>query len=210
MSNEREVLNAFPPEHRGPALKHLDLNINSLPMDQALGIHWDVEADTFNLVVSNKSQSNTRKGILSSIATNYDPLGLVGPLILPGREINQELCRLKYDWNDRLPEELTVKWRDWKRGLGSLTSCSIPRPFTPLGFGKGERAEFHHFADASEDHRYGPVTYLRFVNKEGNIHNSFVMGKSRVKPLRSGISDEQTYYDGVRRPHRHFGTALIL
>ena len=32
------------------------------------------------------------------------------------------------------------------------------------------------------------MTYLRLVNKEGGIHNSFVMGKSRVRPLRSGIS----------------------
>ena len=113
---------------------------------------------------------------------------MVGPLILPGREINQELRRLKYDWKDKLPDELAVRWRDWKRGLASLTSYSIPRPFTPRGFGVGERAELDHFADASEEHGYGTVTYLHFVNKEGNIHNSFVMGKSRVRPLRSGIS----------------------
>lgn len=125
---------------------------------------------------------------MSSIATIYDPLGLVGPLILPGREINQELCRLKYDWNDGLPDELAVRWRDWKKGLASLASYSIPRSFTPRDFGEVERAELHHFADASEGHGYGTVTYLRFVNKEGGIHNSFVMGKSRVRPLRSGIS----------------------
>ena len=188
MSNEREVLDAFPPEHHAPAVKDLDLNLNSLPMDRALGIHWDVEADTFNLVVSGKSQPETRKGVMSSIATIYDPLGLVGPLILPGREINQELCRLKYDWNDSLPDELAVKWRDWKKGLASLTSYSIPRSFTPRDFGEVERAELHHFADASEGHGYGTVTYLRFVNKEGGIYNSFVIGKSRVRPLRSGIS----------------------
>ena len=125
MSNEREVLNAFSPEHRAPAVKDLDLNLNSLPM----GVHWDVEADFFNLVVSGESQPETRKGVMSLIATIYDPLGLVGPLILPGREINQELCRLKYAWNDRLPDELAVKW---KKGLASLTSYSIPRSFTPM------------------------------------------------------------------------------
>ena len=53
MSNERKVLNAFP---RAPAVKDLDLNHDSLLMDLALGIHWVVEADTFNLVVSDKSQ----------------------------------------------------------------------------------------------------------------------------------------------------------
>lgn len=188
MSNEREVLNAFPLDHRAPAVKNLDLKLDSLPMDRALGIHWDVEADTFNLVVSNKLQPETRKGILSSIATVYDPLGLAGPLLLPGREINQELCRMKYDWNDKLPDELAVKWRDWKRGLASLTSYSIPRSLTPRDFGEVERAELHHFADASEGHGYGTVSYLRFVNKDGSIHNSFVMGKSRVRPLRSGIT----------------------
>ena len=125
MLNEREVLNSFSLEHRPLAVKNLDLNLNSLPMDQALGIHWDVDTDAFNLVVSGKSQPEIRKGVMSSIATIYNPLGLVGPLILPGREINQELCRLKYDWNDRLPDELAVKWRDWKKGLASLTSYSI-------------------------------------------------------------------------------------
>ncbi|XP_020610089.1 uncharacterized protein LOC110048657 [Orbicella faveolata] len=188
MSNEREVLNAFPPEHHAPAVKNLDLKLNSLPMDASLGIHWDVEVDTLNLVVCDKPQPETRKGILSSIAMIYDPLGMAGPILLPGREINQELCRMKYGWNDKLPDELVVKWRNWKSGLASLTGYSIPRSLTRGGFGEVERAELHHFADASEEHGYGTVSYLRFINREGNIHNSFVMGKSRVRPLRSGIS----------------------
>lgn len=33
MSNEHKVLDAFPPEHRAPALTVLDLNLNSLPTD---------------------------------------------------------------------------------------------------------------------------------------------------------------------------------
>ena len=32
------------------------------------------------------------------------------------------------------------------------------------------------------------MTYVHLVNKEGGIHNSFVMGNLRVRPLRSGIS----------------------
>ena len=157
MSNEREVLNAFSPEHRAPAV-NLNLNLNSLLMDRTQGIHWDVEADTFNLVLSGQTQPDIRKGVMSSIATIYELLGLVGPLILPGREINQELCRLKYDWNDRLPDELALKWRDWKKGLASLTSYSIPRFFTPRDFGEVERAELRHLADASKGHGYGTVT----------------------------------------------------
>ena len=75
-----------------------------------------------------------------------------------------------------------------EESLANLTSCSIPRSFTPRDFGEVERAELHDLADASQGHGYGTVTYLRFINKEGSIHNSFMMGKSRVRPLRRGIS----------------------
>ena len=108
MSNES--LNAFPPEHCAPAVKDLYLNLNNLPTDQALGIHWDVQANIFNFVVSNKPEPETRRNILSSIVTIYDTLGLAAPLILPGREINQELSGLKYDWNHKLPVKLAVQW----------------------------------------------------------------------------------------------------
>ena len=189
MSNEREVLRAFQPEDRAPTFKNLDLKLDSLPVDRALGIHWNVEDDTFNLVVGDTIQPETRRGVLSSIATIYDPLGYAGPLLLPGREINQEpSCRMKYEWDERLPEELIARWREWNNGLASLNNFSIPRAFIPSDFGDVERVELHHFADASEGHGYGTVSYLRFVNKEGRIHVTFVMGKSRVRPLRSGVS----------------------
>ena len=147
-----------------------------------------MEDDTFNLVVGDKIQPETRRGILSSIATIYGPLGYAGPLLLPGRKLNQELCRMKCKWDERLPEELVARWREWKNGIAILNNFSIPRAFVPSDFGDAKRVELHHFAGASEGHGYGTASYLRFVNKDGRIHVSFVMGKSRVRPLRSGVS----------------------
>ena len=48
--------------------------------------------------------------------------------------------------------------------------------------------ELHHFADASQEHGYGTVSYLRLINERGEIRCSFVMGKSRVKPLNKAIT----------------------
>ena len=104
---------------RAPAIKDLDLESEALSIDRALAIHWDVEEDTIKLVVNNEEKPENRKGVLSSIATIYDPLGFASPLILHGREINQELYRLKFDWNDKLPEELGARWKEW-RGLVRL------------------------------------------------------------------------------------------
>ena len=95
---------------------------------------------------------------------------------------------MKYKWDERLPEELVAKWREWKYGLASLNNFSILRAFISFGFGDVQRVELHHFADTSEGHGYGTALHLRFVSKDGRIHVSFVMGKSRVRPLKSGVS----------------------
>ena len=44
-------------------------------------------------------------------------------------------------------------------------------------------SRLHHFSDASEL-GYGAVSYLRSVNSHGNIDCSFVMGKSRLAPVK--------------------------
>ncbi|XP_068712838.1 uncharacterized protein [Montipora foliosa] len=188
ISNRRDVLLAFPVEERAPQIKDLDLKSDSLPLDRALGIHWDVEHDIINFVFGKGEQPENRKGVLSSISTVYDPLGFSSPLLLPGREINQELCKMKFSWTDTLPEKLCLRWRKWKEDLMSLQDFNIPRCLKPEGFGRVTRAELHHFADASQEHRYGTVSYLRLINDQGNTHCSFVMGKSRVKPLNGAVT----------------------
>ena len=115
-------------------------------------------------------QPENRKGVLSSISTVYDPLGFARPLLMPGREINQEPCKMKFSWNDTLPEELCRRWRKWKEDLTNLQGFNIPR----WKEGRVARAELHHFADASQEHGYGTASYLRLVNDQGNIYCSFV------------------------------------
>ena len=73
-----------------------------------------MERDTIDFVVSNKEQPNNRKGVLSSVATVFDPLGFASPFLLPGKEMNQELCKLNFDWNDKLPKELCLRWSKWR------------------------------------------------------------------------------------------------
>ncbi|XP_063050269.1 uncharacterized protein LOC134445113 [Engraulis encrasicolus] len=57
------------------------------------------------------------------------------------------------------------------------------RCMKPAQFGQVTSAQLHHFSDASES-GYGCVSYLRLENAEQEVHISFVMGKSRVAPLK--------------------------
>ena len=181
-------MSTFPVVERAPQVKNLDLNSQSLPTDRALGIHWNVERDTIDFVVSTKEQPNNRKGVLSSAAAVFDPLGFASPLILPGKEINQELCKLKFDWNHKLPEEFCLLWSKWRAGLTSLEGFGIPRCYKPREFREVKCKEIHHFADASQEHGNGTASYLCLNNNQDQIHCSFVMGKSCVRPLRSAVT----------------------
>ena len=44
-------------------------------------------------------------------------------------------------------------------------------------------AELHHFSDASNQ-GYGQCSYLRLEDEKHNVHCTFMMGKSRVAPLK--------------------------
>ena len=59
-----------------------------------------------------------------------------------------------------------------------MSSC-----LKPPDFGCTAVAQLHHFSDASE-YAYGTVSYLRLENKQGGKHCWFLMGKSRVAPLK--------------------------
>lgn len=49
-------------------------------MDCALAVRWDIERDTIVLIVDDKKKQKTVKGMLSSIAIVYDPLGFASQL----------------------------------------------------------------------------------------------------------------------------------
>ena len=64
-----------------------------------------------------------------------------------------------------------------------LQSISIPRCYKPKDFGEVVRTELHHFSDASVQ-GYGQCSYLRLVDDTNKVHCAFVMGKSRVAPIK--------------------------
>lgn len=183
VSNDRKVLESIPPSERAINVKDMDLAFDDLPLERALGIQWDVESDRFRLNVSLKEQPATRRGILSTVASLYDPLGFVAPVILKAKIILQEMCRRGIGWDDPLTDELRPKWEQWRSDLAHLDNFTISRTYSPVGFGRISKTELHHFSDASVK-GYGQCSYLRLQNEEGDIHCALVVGKSRVSPTK--------------------------
>ena len=182
VSNERRVLEKVPSSERASSIENLDLDFESLPMERALGIKWCVESDELRFSTNVTNPGNTRRQILSTIASLYDPLGLLSPFVLLGKLILQEMCRDNLGWDDPISDVLKLKWKKWLLELDNLVDIRILRCIQPAKPMNAIKFELHHFSDASLI-GYGSCSYLRVVGVD-TIHCSLLFGKSRVAPTK--------------------------
>ena len=182
-SNSKAVLEAMPADDRSKDLKDLDLRHDVLPVQRSLGTYWCIETDTIGFRIELKDKPLTRRGILSTVCSVYDPLGIVAPVILVGKQLLQELCHDGIEWDDPVPSHVHSQWEKWRSELPLLEKITIARCVKPPSFGEPVVTELHSFSDAS-DVGLGQVTYLRLVNNLNQVHVSFLMGKARVAPLK--------------------------
>ena len=181
-SNSRRLIEAIDPEDRSKEIKKLDIDYDSLPVERALGVTWDVETDKLGFSSKDVDKSPTRRRILAVVASVYDPLGIVAPYVLKAKGILQNLCQKKIGWDEEIPQDQRNLWNQWLGDLPRIKEVQLDRCFKSAAVLPPQQVQLHHFADASEK-GYGTVTYLRYVNR-AQIHCSFVIAKSRVAPLK--------------------------
>ena len=182
-SNDKEILAGIPEAERDDSVALLDLSKDELPTERTLGVHWDMKLDCFTFLISLREKAVTRRGILSVVASVYDPLGLVSPVTLQGKLLLQELCKLELGWDAEVPSELADRWKAWTSSLPLLANLKVRRSYAPPGFGPVRTYQLHHFADASKD-AYGVVTYLRMTNEHGHVACCLLVSRARVAPLK--------------------------
>ena len=96
VSNSVEVMQAFPVTDRAKDLRDLDLSADELPAQRSLRVYWDLENDTFTFRLSAAERPFTRRGVLSTINSLYDPLGLAAPVVIIGKQLLQQLMKIKH------------------------------------------------------------------------------------------------------------------
>ena len=182
VSNVPEVLKDLPNEDK-KVIESETLNL--CQSETALGLPWNVQKDTLSLCnMSLKESKPTRRGILSTVSSIYDPLGIASPFVLEGKLILQKLCQLNLNWDDSLPDSSLKALIDWKSNLPCLKEIVVPRCYKPAKFSDVIKdVSLHHFSDAS-DFAYGCCSYVRLVDSNEQIHCSLVVGKSRVAPIK--------------------------
>ena len=142
-----------------------------------LGVKWNKVEDTIavQFPVVNTSSAISKREVLAKLAKVYDPLGLVSPVTLQGKQIYREVCDYKAAWDAPIPENLRVRWLKWEHSLPD--EITIRRPIAPhqqpvLSF------ELHVFGDAST-HGVGAAVYS-VVHQEDGITQTLVVAKARL------------------------------
>ncbi|XP_028517140.1 uncharacterized protein LOC110246561 [Exaiptasia diaphana] len=182
-SNSKTVIETIAEEDRAKGIKNIDLDKQPLPLERVLGVEWCTESDNLKFRITLKDKPLTRRGVLATISSIYDPLGLAAPFLLKGKRILQRLCKENVEWDDPIPQDLRAQWEKWRGELHLLEELSVPRCFLTADFGELKNVELHHFSDASNE-GYGQCSYLRLVDEHDKINCSLVMGKARVAPLK--------------------------
>ena len=124
--------------------KHEDVDEISV-----LGMNWNTIQDTFAFKQPKASMEKsppTKRSVLATTASYYDPLGFLAPLVMPAVSFVSGLWDKNYGWDDPLNEEDIMAWAEIAKNLKIGATKKIPRfhDFDPK-----KTVKLHVMTDAS-------------------------------------------------------------
>ena len=188
-----------------------DINLTDSPIEKVLGMYWTSELDIFSYKVKinfskkvkgvrtepdvNKKQcildfpmDLTRRKILSTIASIYDPLGLVLPSTLKAKIMMRSLITKNINiankgshWDDTVDEQTIHNWKDLFLSLYDLEDLKFLRCLKPKNAIGNPILII--FSDGSQ-WAFGCVGYLRWMLSSGRFDVRLIAAKNRIAPAR--------------------------
>ena len=120
LTNSEDVQNSIPPSDR-----------SSETEKPCLGMRWNTKQDTIRVaeVKASAPQITTKRGVLSTISSVFDPLGLHSLVTVKVKILMQVLWKEKLDWDEPLTEAYQQRWNIIADDLDQLSFVTIPRFF---------------------------------------------------------------------------------
>jgi len=150
---------------------------------KTLGITWGVRDDqicytTHPIKIVEKL---TKRNILSEIAKIFDPLGLLGPIVLYAKKLMQNVWRSGVHWDESVPQCIHTEWLEFARQLEVIEQITFDRRLLIEDY---RDIQIHGFCDASNT-GYGACIYVRSKGNSDITMVKLLCAKSRVAPLKS-------------------------
>uniref|UniRef100_A0A8D8HDN4 (northern house mosquito) hypothetical protein n=1 Tax=Culex pipiens TaxID=7175 RepID=A0A8D8HDN4_CULPI len=175
-SNEPQLLSEFSPELLAKGEEQL---IDDDTTVKTLGLIWNTKKDIFQFKVPElEPRPNfTKRIVASEMAQIFDPLGLLGPVVMYAKLFIQGLWIKTNFWDTDLDPDDHQWWSKYRQLLSSLKCLDVPRQVVY------EYPSIHCFVDASK-RGYGCCVYVVSTNKRGKRVSHLLTAKSRVGPTK--------------------------
>lgn len=168
----REFVSSDPRALEGLSENELFPGINSGSV-KVLGVEWRLLSDELVLTTPPLTTGYTRRIILSTIASFFDPLGLGSPILFKLKCFFQELWEREKGWDDELDQKDRERWDEL---MGPFVGQKIVIPRRTPGQGINRLVAF---TDAGPE-GYAAVVYL--VNSSVPAVSRITFAKSRLRP----------------------------
>ena len=151
------------------AKEHLGTKANETKI---MGLNWDKQRDIFRVEIPTESHRLTKRNILKTLASIYDPLGFIQPVLLIGKILFRNLYDLRMPWDNEIPQEIENKSVKWVNGLN--IKIEIPRSISI----RETNIDIHLFSDASMNGVW-TVQYA-VIYQPNKISQGLITSKSRL------------------------------
>lgn len=162
---------------------YYSLNLGPEETTTSLGLNWCPTTDKLLFLnkAINSKRTNTKRELLSTLNSVFNPLGFLGPVLIRGKVFLQELWQLQLGWDDELPAHTQDRWKEFLKDLDHLDRLKISRATRTSYPGK---IELHGFCDASQI-AFGACVYLRQLTDVNTWKVQLLCAKSRVAPTKT-------------------------
>lgn len=92
------MIESIPKDQWTKEIKELNMTKDLLPVEEPRVFNCVFSHTTFKL-----DRPLMRHGILLTVSSIYDPLGLIAPFLLQGKHILQAICKDGVHWDDPVP-----------------------------------------------------------------------------------------------------------
>ena len=142
--------------------------------------------------ITSGSRILTKRQALSFLMGQYDPLGLVSPLMVRGKLLLRRTMQSGRGWDQDLPADLKGSWVAYMKELLSMPTITFPRATKPPGAVSAKLIVFWDGALPA----YCVAAYVRWVKQDQTVSVHLVFGKARIAPVR-GTSCPRSELQGM-------------